>query len=137
MCKLQVTVIIRRYIIVLFHCFHSHYESLYHFSNSHYNLLPGFAIIDDTLYHLQNYPISFQILFSAVSVRLQNPSRLSFITIATASFVTRDHFCRLWSVTFSQSESESESHIATDGQSVSPSWCRAPSRAHDQIFNLV
>jgi hypothetical protein len=26
------------------------------------------------------------------------------------------------------------SHITTDGQSVSPSWCRAPSGAHDQIF---
>jgi hypothetical protein len=31
-------------------------------------------------------------------------------------------------------ESESESHIATDGQSISKSWCRAPSGARDQIF---
>jgi hypothetical protein len=31
----------------------------------------------------------------------------------------------------------SESHIATDGQSVSKSWCRAPSEAHDQIFITV
>jgi hypothetical protein len=30
--------------------------------------------------------------------------------------------------------SPSPSHIATDGQSVSKSWCRAPSGAHDQIF---
>jgi hypothetical protein len=30
--------------------------------------------------------------------------------------------------------SQRQSHIATDGQSVSKSWCRAPSRAHDQIF---
>jgi hypothetical protein len=29
---------------------------------------------------------------------------------------------------------QSQSHIATDGQSVSKSWCRAPSEAHDQIF---
>jgi hypothetical protein len=28
----------------------------------------------------------------------------------------------------------SQSHIATDGQSISKSWCRAPSGAHDQIF---
>jgi hypothetical protein len=28
----------------------------------------------------------------------------------------------------------SQSHITTDGQSVSKSWCRAPSGAHDQIF---
>jgi hypothetical protein len=33
--------------------------------------------------------------------------------------------------------SQSQSHIATDGQSVSKSWYRAPSGAHDQIFNPV
>jgi hypothetical protein len=32
-------------------------------------------------------------------------------------------------------QSQSQSHIATDGQSVSKFWCRAPSGAHDQIFN--
>jgi hypothetical protein len=32
---------------------------------------------------------------------------------------------------------QSQSHIATDGQSVSKSWCRAPSGAHDQIFFTV
>jgi hypothetical protein len=30
--------------------------------------------------------------------------------------------------------SQSQSHIATGDQSVSKSWCRAPSGAHDQIF---
>jgi hypothetical protein len=29
---------------------------------------------------------------------------------------------------------KSQSHIATDGQSISKSWCRAPCGAHDQIF---
>jgi hypothetical protein len=29
------------------------------------------------------------------------------------------------------------SHIATDGQSVCVSWCRAPSGVHDQIFVTV
>jgi hypothetical protein len=29
---------------------------------------------------------------------------------------------------------QSQSHIATDGQSISKSWCRAPSGAIDQIF---
>jgi hypothetical protein len=38
-------------------------------------------------------------------------------------------------VTFSLIKSKSsQSNIATDGQSVSKSWCRAPSGAHDQIF---
>jgi hypothetical protein len=30
---------------------------------------------------------------------------------------------------------QSQSHIATDGQSVSKSWCRAPFGAYDQIFS--
>jgi hypothetical protein len=37
----------------------------------------------------------------------------------------------------SPKQSQSQSHIATDGQSVSKSWCRAPSGAHDQIFVTV
>jgi hypothetical protein len=28
----------------------------------------------------------------------------------------------------------SQSHIATDGRSISKSWCRAPSGTNDQIF---
>jgi hypothetical protein len=32
------------------------------------------------------------------------------------------------------SQSQSQSHITTDGQSTSKSWCRAPSGAPDQIF---
>jgi hypothetical protein len=35
------------------------------------------------------------------------------------------------------SQSQSQSHIATDGQSVNKSWCQAPSGAHDQIFIAV
>jgi hypothetical protein len=33
--------------------------------------------------------------------------------------------------------SQSQSHIATDGQSLSKSWCRAPFGAYDQIFSTV
>jgi hypothetical protein len=34
-------------------------------------------------------------------------------------------------------ESESQSHFTTDGQSVSPSWCRTPFGAHDHILITV
>jgi hypothetical protein len=37
----------------------------------------------------------------------------------------------------SLSQSQSQSHVATDGQSVSKSWCRAPSGAHDLIIITV
>jgi hypothetical protein len=40
-------------------------------------------------------------------------------------------------LSLTDSHSHSHSHIATDGQSVSKSWYRAPSEAHDQIFISV
>jgi hypothetical protein len=39
--------------------------------------------------------------------------------------------------THTLSEYFSQSHIATDGQSVCLSWCQAPSGAHDQILITV
>jgi hypothetical protein len=33
--------------------------------------------------------------------------------------------------------SQSQSSVTTDGHSVSPSWCRAPSGAHDQMLRTV
>jgi hypothetical protein len=42
-----------------------------------------------------------------------------------------------YSCLYSQSQSQSQSHITTDGRSVCPSWCRAPSEAHDQILVTV
>jgi hypothetical protein len=47
---------------------------------------------------------------------------------------TSRHFISLRS---RYSPSPSPSHISTDGQSVSLSWCRALSRAHDQILVTV
>jgi hypothetical protein len=34
-------------------------------------------------------------------------------------------------------QSPSQSYIATDGRSISKSWCRAPPGAHDQIFIII
>jgi hypothetical protein len=36
-----------------------------------------------------------------------------------------------------QCQCQCQCHIAADGQSISKSWCRAPSGAHDQIFSTV
>jgi hypothetical protein len=36
-----------------------------------------------------------------------------------------------------QPTAQSQSHVTTDGQSVSLSWCRAPSAAHDQMLITV
>jgi hypothetical protein len=48
-------------------------------------------------------------------------------------------YCSLWGALSDERSlsTQSQSHIATDGHSVSQSWCRAPSGAHDQIFISV
>jgi hypothetical protein len=38
-------------------------------------------------------------------------------------------------VRWSSHQSQSQSHIATDGQSASPSWCRAPFGTRDQMLS--
>jgi hypothetical protein len=56
-----------------------------------------------------------------------------------AWFIWSDSDCSLtWPPRFwSAYVCRSRSHIVTDGQSVSKSWCRAPFGAHDQIFIIV
>jgi hypothetical protein len=66
--------------------------------------------------------------------------RLPFSFPPTTRRVTVEVFdpASTWVVCLSiSSHSHSQSHIATDGQFVSKSWCRAPSGAHDQIFITV
>jgi hypothetical protein len=53
------------------------------------------------------------------------------LVLGRAPSLTIARVCRL---SLTQPESESKSHIATDGQSVCLSWCWAPSGAHDQIL---
>jgi hypothetical protein len=40
----------------------------------------------------------------------------------------------IFQIGWTNSQSQSQSYITTDGQSVCVSWCRAPSGTHDQIF---
>jgi hypothetical protein len=47
------------------------------------------------------------------------------------------HSTRLLLYSTCSRQSQSQSHIATYGQSISKSWCRAPPGAHDQIFITV
>jgi hypothetical protein len=60
------------------------------------------------------------------------------LVLCGAPSLTRGRVCHMYMLlTLSHWRSQSQSHIATDGQSVSQSWCRAPSAAHDQIFITV
>jgi hypothetical protein len=73
--------------------------------------------------------------------------RLLQSLLITINYSCSHSVCFLWlppfsfscrnSLTASKLTEQSQSHIATDGQSVSESWCRAPSAAHDQIFITV
>jgi hypothetical protein len=71
-------------------------------------------------YTFTQLPISTLLIFSFCSERL----------LFTWKLPTANYNCL-------SRQSQSQSHIATDGQSVSKSWCRAPSGAHDQIFIAV
>jgi hypothetical protein len=58
-----------------------------------------------------------------------------FTSLLASSCLTANSYssrCRLKTII-----SQSQSHITTDGQWVSKSWCRAPSGPHDQIFITV
>jgi hypothetical protein len=78
--------------------------------------------------------ISVSLLYlSSISVSLSRC--LFYISLLSLSLylgVSSISLCDFISVS-----SQSQSHIVTDGQSVSKSWCRAPSGAHDQIFITV
>jgi hypothetical protein len=56
-------------------------------------------------------------------------SQVLLSQLTTASYLSQSPNCSLKRLNYPQS-----SHIATDGQSISKSWCRVPSGAHDQIF---
>jgi hypothetical protein len=76
-------------------------------------------------------------LTSQLSITFTNYHRLYIFTfpmsVSYRDLTRRADFQRLTPV----SQSQSQSYIATDGQSVSKSWCQAPSGAHDQIFSLL
>jgi hypothetical protein len=64
--------------------------------------------------------------------------RLPFSSPPTTSRVTVEVFEPASTrVLLGTSQSQSQSHIATDGHSISKFWCRAPSGAHDQIFCYI
>jgi hypothetical protein len=56
-------------------------------------------------------------------VKVVNKSNLESITSSNVTLARDNKY-------------QSQSHIASDGQSVRLSWCRAPSGSHDQILIL-
>jgi hypothetical protein len=77
-----------------------------------------------TILHVRNYNHLFH--FCAFT---QLQSLHTNIPFLTSSHIRTSKSAR------SLLRSRSQSHIATDGQSVSKSWCRAPSRTDDQIYS--
>jgi hypothetical protein len=62
---------------------------------------------------------------------------LSYFTSELLASLRNPSLTSVLRLTSALRQSQSQSHIATDGQSVSKSWCRAPIWAHDQIFITV
>jgi hypothetical protein len=67
----------------------------------------------------------------ALSLTRERVCRLQLLLVLASAVILGSESRRTRDHEFLKS---SQSHIATDCQSISKSWCRAPSGAHDQIF---
>jgi hypothetical protein len=98
-----------------------------------YTIIITYALVTKVTY---NTLTRLHWLTSQLSVTFTNYHRLYIFTLPVSvsyrDLTRRADFQRLTPV-----KSQSQSHIATDGQSASKSWCRAPSGAYDQIFITV
>jgi hypothetical protein len=120
-----------------FHFFFNHLGMPIQFSdsNSPISVLHGinlYSLISSIFFHWSSLSVSCQRIYnnftldksSNHTVRLHRPtSTTNFPWLFPSA-----------NCTLSSSQSQSQSPVTTDGQSVSLSWCRAPSGAHDQIF---
>jgi hypothetical protein len=86
--------------------------------------------LKDFLKHLNFIHQSIQF-----TIETETEGDLPFLDVGTSHILTRG-FAGLteYSLLVNKS-SQSQSHVATDGQSVCQSWCRAPAGAHDQMFS--
>jgi hypothetical protein len=107
------------------------YPRYYHVSRVPWRIITASGL-DDWLYWHLYYNLSYS--QSIIALSLIYPLHKS-LGHAPFSFSFSFSFPFPFPFPFSFSLLSSQSHIATDGQSVSKSWCRAPSGTHDQIFS--
>jgi hypothetical protein len=71
--------------------------------------------------------------------RIRSPATLQLFSEDSCSARILTHNCstELWTISVTEWVSEWSEWITTDGQSVSLSWCRAPSGAHNQILITI
>jgi hypothetical protein len=93
------------------------YKSLVHAKSSQSSLVVSWQRIHNSLTVI---PVHYEVFFA-------QPNCFISIILPTANSETQHN----------SNSSQSQSHIATDGQSVSKSWCRAPSGGYDQIIITV
>jgi hypothetical protein len=91
---------------------------------------------------LNNFCKSHGLILSGGLVVYGFEQSLNLASTRRSWFSSHRSWCVNWfskqsPITLVQTPSQSQSHIATDGQSVCLSWCRAPSGAHDQILVTV
>jgi hypothetical protein len=66
-------------------------------------------------------------------------SKINFLLLLLVVVVVAVVFYYYWCCRyccFEWKHHQSQSHISADGQSASPSWCRAPFGTHDQMLSL-
>jgi hypothetical protein len=88
------------------------------------------------VYTIYTRPLSVQAQYSRKCPIIRSSCYNISLVTWTAVCLTAAKF-NLIIFHYPNSQSQSQSHIATDGQSVCLSWCRSPSGAHDQILITV
>jgi hypothetical protein len=115
-----------------------------------YQIIDYYRYVDDILiiYNTQTTNIHNALNeFNRIHPKLSSQwkkSRIIKSTVGTSHNTTGNPYSFRQTILFLRSgnpysqrhQSQSQSHVTTDGQSVGLSWCRAPFGAHDQIFIL-
>jgi hypothetical protein len=87
---------------------------------------------------MENSNHTWSLLFTAYFLSCHYSATAKFRRLDSIQFLcSHDQILARWRFATRHCSMSSQSNIATDGQSVSKSWCRAPFGAYDQIFITV
>jgi hypothetical protein len=107
-------------------------------NHTYYSPIADLHNFHSTVAHALGFSVSTsRLLATGLSTETSTSSQYEIILVISCSITMEPRNSTKSSPRLSLAQSQSQNHIVTDGQSVSKSWCRAPSGAHDQIFITV
>jgi hypothetical protein len=140
LCPLPVTLSASRFLVtdfntgtVTFSLNHAPHISLYYSTHKDFSSLPDFQLSTELARLLHHLPTANSGTLKPILCCNCHLSRCHLLSVISQSSTLDCQFSR----DSLNSNYNCLSHIAIDCQSVSKSWCRVPSGAHDQIFIIV